>query len=130
MWTEFWDMHSGGGCKQPPYEHIFIEAPRDAAIKVFYNRFGHNPERVSCTCCGYDYAVEEYDSLQQATAYQRACLFENDRYVEKPGSETYSKYQTLADYIKNDDVYVLFAEDINEQDLTAHVPVQGYVWIG
>ena len=70
-WTHFWDMHSGGGCKEAPYEHIFIEAPLEEAVRIFYNRFGHNPYRVSCTCCGEDYSVSEYDTLEEATAYHR-----------------------------------------------------------
>lgn len=64
MWTEFMDMHSGGGTKEEPYEYIFIEAPREEAIIIFYNRFGHNPERVTCTCCGDDYSITEYETLK------------------------------------------------------------------
>lgn len=72
-WTQFWDMHSGGGTKEPPYEKIYIEAPKDEAISIFYARFGHNPERVSCTCCGDDYAIDEGTDLAQMTAYHRNC---------------------------------------------------------
>jgi hypothetical protein len=57
MWTKFFDMHSGGPCKEPPYEEIFIEAPEAEARRVFYAKFGHNPDRVTCPCCGEDYAV-------------------------------------------------------------------------
>ena len=57
-WTEFNDCHSGGGTKEQ-WEKIFIEAPKDEAVTVFYNRFGHNPRRVSCTCCGPDYCIWE-----------------------------------------------------------------------
>jgi hypothetical protein len=71
-WTHFMDMHSGGGQKEK-YAHIYIEAPEDEAKIVFYNRFGHNPERVTCTCCGGDYSISEYPSLKQATAYNRGC---------------------------------------------------------
>jgi hypothetical protein len=69
------DMHSGGGMKEKPYEHIYIEASEDAAKVIFYNRFGHNPERVSCTCCGEDYSISEEDSLEQASAYDRHCEY-------------------------------------------------------
>ena len=48
-WTLFWDMASGGDTKEEPYENIYIEAPEEEAKVIFYNRFGHNPERVSCT---------------------------------------------------------------------------------
>ena len=45
MWTHFWDMHSGGGQKEK-FGHCYIEAPENEAKVIFYNRFGHNPERV------------------------------------------------------------------------------------
>lgn len=73
IWTQFWDTHSGGGCKEPPYEKIYIEAPEDEAKVIFYNRFGHNPERVTCTCCGGDYSISESVSLEQASGYHRKC---------------------------------------------------------
>lgn len=71
MWTHFWDMHSGGSVKEAPYAHIYIEAPEAEAKVIFYNRFGHNAERVTCTCCGEDYSIMEYASLADATAFQR-----------------------------------------------------------
>lgn len=71
-WTHFWDMHSGGGQKAP-WQHIYIEAPEAEAKVIFYNRFGHNPERVTCTCCGNDYSVSEAETLAEASGYQRGC---------------------------------------------------------
>ena len=53
------DMHSGGKCKEEPFEHIYIEAPQEEAELIFFNRYGHNPNRVSCTCCGEDYNISE-----------------------------------------------------------------------
>ena len=73
VWTRFMDMHSGGGAKEAPYEYIYIEAPESEAKTIFYNRFGHNPERVSCACCGEDYSISEEESLEQATAFERGC---------------------------------------------------------
>lgn len=63
-WTRFYDMCSGGGIKESPYEYIYIEAPEEQAKIIFYNKFGHNPERVSCTCCGSDYSISKYSSLE------------------------------------------------------------------
>lgn len=71
-WTRFMDMHSGGGQKGPA-DKILIEAPEAEARVIFYNRFGLNPDRVSCTCCGEDYSVSEEESLAEATAYDRNC---------------------------------------------------------
>ena len=75
VWTHFWDMHSGGSTKEPPYESIYIQAPLDEAKVIFYNRFGHNPERVSCTCCGDDYSISESPSLEEASGYHRNCAY-------------------------------------------------------
>ena len=71
-WTTFWGMHSGGGLKEP-YHYIFIEAPEEEAKIIFYNRFGHSPDRVSCTCCGADYSISESKTLAEATAGHRGC---------------------------------------------------------
>ena len=74
MWIQFCDMHSGGGCKEPPYETIYIEAGDEEQAKViFYNRFGHSPERVTCTCCGRDYSISSHQSLAQLTGFYRNC---------------------------------------------------------
>lgn len=72
MWTQFWDMHSGGGQKEK-WAHIYIEAPEAEAKRVFFNRFGHNPDRVTCTCCGPDYSVTEEPTLEQLTGHHRNC---------------------------------------------------------
>src|SRR5688572_7477224 len=133
MWTQFWDMHSGGGAKEKPFEKIYIEAPADEAKVVFYNRFGHNPERVTCTCCGEDYTVDSHESLARLTGFHRNCrsletprdpatgLYKNDDPVIKAslyledGEEPpvgYSvsqrfrsgQYQTLEQYLAREDV--------------------------
>lgn len=77
-WTLFMDMHSGGGLKEKNYALIYIEAPIDEACVIFYNRFGHNPYRVTCTCCGEDYSVDEYQTIEAATAYDRGCPWVED----------------------------------------------------
>ncbi len=96
-WTAFMDMHSGGGLKEPPYEYIYIEAPEDTARVIFFNRFGHNPERVSCTCCGEDYSIDSHLTLKRATAYQRGCAsLETPRneqgLYEKPDDEWWNEH--------------------------------------
>lgn len=69
VWTHFWDMNSGGGRKED-WHHIFVEAPEEEAKGIFYARFGHNPERVTCTCCGGDYSISE-GTLADLTGYHR-----------------------------------------------------------
>ena len=129
MWTQFWDMHSGGGSKEPQ-DKIYIQAPEDEAKIIFYNLLGHNPERVSCTCCGEDYSISECESLQEATAYHRNCAYENGGYVERPNRE-YGNNRPLTkleDYVKQDDVLVIYATDITPNDRIGEVPRQGYIW--
>lgn len=64
MWTEFYDMYSGGNAKEK-WTRIFIEAREDDALAIFYNRFGHNPYRVTCTCCGPDYSIHECETIER-----------------------------------------------------------------
>lgn len=129
MWTTFWDMHSGGGQKEQ-WSKIYIEAPEDAARIVFYNRFGHSPDRVTCTCCGEDYSADESETLEQATAFHRDCAWEGEGYVEKQDPErTYTKYRTLEQYLAEGDALVIRNEDIAEDERYGSVPVQGYVYV-
>ncbi len=130
-WTHFMDMHSGGGTKEEPYEHIYIEAPEAEACVIFYNRFGHSPHCVSCTCCGNDYSVTEAESLEQATGYERGCASTNAGYIEEPrkgfGGFVYS-HTPLDAYLERGDVLVIRASDIKPSERVGEVPEQGYVW--
>ena len=141
MWTQFWDMNSGGGTKEPQSQ-IYIEAPEDEACRVFYNRFGHSPHRVSCTCCGADYSVSEEPTLREITGYQRncdyvtdpsgkeSCYFEPDVVSPKgwkvdPG---YGDHVPLEDYVQQDDVLVIREDEIADHERMGEIPEQGYVW--
>jgi hypothetical protein len=156
MWTKFWDMHSGGGQKAK-WAMIYIEAPETEAKTIFYNRFGHNPDRVSCTCCGSDYSISESESLEDLTGYHRGCDYayinkktgkeipESEafisgkgvkrgyigRYVERPNEKyTFKSYVTLEDYEKQPDVLVIRAAEIKASEREGEVPDEGYVWVG
>lgn len=59
MWTEFFDLHSGGSA-QTKYSSIFIELPKSEAIVYFTENFS-DPYNVTCECCGQDYSVYEVD---------------------------------------------------------------------
>jgi len=130
-WTQFWDMHSGGDQKEKQAQ-IYIEAPEARAKVIFYNRFGHNPERVSCTCCGPDYSISESKTLKQASAFQRGCKTKKDRsgYLEKPDTHDNicGKYRAIEQYSKEPDVLIIYAKDIKPSDRKGEVPEQGYVW--
>lgn len=113
-WTLFRDIHSGGGIKEPPYEYIYIELPEGEAIEAFMDRFGHHPHTVSCMCCSKNYSIYEKDSFTQITAYHRGANYdkENSRYFEKPPDGSQKGYQTVEEYVENDDVLVLCEEDL------------------
>ena len=158
VWTHFNDMHSGGGTKVNGYEHIFIEAPLDVAKMVFYNRFERNPSRTTCTCCGPDYSIEEKPTLKQASGYERNCRnlktprdenglykygldkIQNQYYLE-PGDEPpdgfevsdrppIGEYIPLEEYVERDDVLVVHAAEIKDDEKQGTVPKEGYVWAG
>ena len=126
-WTQFMDMHSGGGLKEP-YTHIYIEAPADEAIVIFYNRFGHNPNRVTCTCCGEDYSITESESLEQATAFARGCAYGKGGYTEKPDEEWGKTYTPLNEYLPRENTLVIRADEIKPAERKGDVPEQGYIW--
>lgn len=171
MWTRFMDMHSGGRTKVvrlkggtfidgdnytkkgQPIDYIYIEAPIHEAKLVFYNRFSHNPERVSCTCCGGDYSISEGENLAQLTAFNRHCAYDETlkAYVERQdeslrqyvaGAEDDEvwraylnqrgnavKHITLEDYMKLPDVLFIPATHIKPEERRGEVPEQGYVWV-
>lgn len=107
MWTKFMDMYSGGSLKEK-WEYIYIEAPQKEAELIFYNRFGHNPNRVSCTCCGNDYSISESESLEESTGYDHC---------------------TLDKYCKRKDVLIIPKSKIKPEWRIGDIPQQGYVWI-
>lgn len=138
MWTRFMDMHSGGGTKlwrkdgkvsddgpgwgrrdenYDAVEWIFIEAPEEEAKAIFYKRFGRNPERVTCTCCGDDYSIDGAATLEAASAYERGCAWDDASkgYVERAGKE-YREYQTLEQFLQRKDVHVIRALEIADSE--------------
>ena len=91
MWTEFWDMHSGGTTKEN-FEKCYIEAPEDEAIDIFISIFGHHPESVACECCGENYSISESETLAEATAYHRGCAFTLAEFCKKPEVRVIDKF--------------------------------------
>lgn len=105
--TQFHDMHSGG-IQTTEYAHIFVELPEDAAIGWFRDRFGENPLRVRCHCCGPNFSVTQGPDLRQATAYERNCQF-----VKVEGESGGGHY------IEEEDTRFTFGGD--------HIPFEEYV---
>ena len=142
-WTSFHDMHSGGGLKEAPYTHIYIQAPVEEARVIFYNRFGHDPERVTCTCCGEDYSDSVYgtqqkpeeSTLEQVTAYERNCGSDETTglYIEVKNTGPYSSnkpYVTLTDYMLREDKLFINDSQIKPQERVGSIPETGWVWQG
>lgn len=131
MWTQFMDMHSGGGLKESPYEYIYIEASANDAQIIFQNRFGHNPNRVTCTCCGSDYSLSESDSLEQLTGFERGCQYDTNAklYVDTPSLDrTWKEYEPLDDYLRGSKVLVIRNQDIKPEWREGELMEQGYIW--
>lgn len=139
-YARFWDMHSGGGCKEPPYEMIIIEADSQKQAEIiFYNRFGHNHNRITCTCCGEDYAVDFEEDIAQLTGYHRKCKSVYYDTKGRPASSYKrgytSKYEDtkgsipLEKYLDRKDVLFIPADDITEEQKVGELPTQGYVWV-
>lgn len=91
-WTRFMDMHSGG-CAKTDYEYIYIEADEDTAVNVFCNMFDEHPYSVACHCCGSNFSIGCYASLEDATKYER-------------------RNESLQDYITRSDVKVVYWEEL------------------
>lgn len=129
MWTRFMDMRSGGRLKED-FQYLYVELPEDQAKVFFYNRFGHNPERVTCTCCGDDYSISSDDSLEQLTGFDRGCEWneKTKKYEEMPCEEfSWNDYVTLDDFKKT--ANIIYKDEIKPEELVGDVPDQGYVWI-
>ena len=88
VWTLFWDMHSGGSLKLE-FSKCYIEANELEAVSIFEDTFGRNPFHVTCDCCGEDYSVMQYDTLEEATRYLR-------------------QDELLEEYIKSSDVKLIY----------------------
>jgi len=131
MWTRFMDMHSGGRLKESPYQYIYIEASEKEAMIVFYNRFGHNPERVSCTCCGEDYSICESKTITEASGYNRNCKYDEKkkRYIEKQRDDNCGLYKTIKEYVKEKDVLLIRSKNIKKDERIGEIPDEGYIWI-
>ena len=117
-WTLFWDMHSGGSQKERQ-ALIFIQAPYNEAEIIFYNRFGHNPNRVTCTCCGPDYSISESPTLDEASLFHRTVKhYPSDK----------ATVQTIKKFLQTGNVLIIKDKDILDSQRKGELPEQGYVW--
>ena len=89
--TRFMDMHSGGFLKTP-FTHIYIDEPLGEAVKTFKDLFKQDPDAVACTCCGSNFVYEQYDSLEEATAYDRGAEWNDRGYDYKTAKISIDEY--------------------------------------
>jgi len=98
------DMHSGGGAKLPPWEHIYLEAPQAEAEEIFRLATGRDPENVTCDCCGEDYSVSEAETLEEVSSFWRG---ENRTWA------TTSRPLTVEEYGRREDIIYVTAAEID-----------------
>lgn len=77
------------------YEHIFIQAEEEKAISVFIYVFGFGPQCVTCSHCGENFDIDEFSSLEKASAYHR-------------------KGKPLLDFINQDDILIIEKKEIEK----------------
>ena len=121
MWTRFFDMHSGGDAKEQ-VSLIYIEAPQQEAEIVFYNRFGHDPNRITCSCCGEDYSIDEDETLEEATSYERK--------IWDISNKEYKTNMTVEEFINSGRCWVIYDKDIKPEERVGELPESGWVWCG
>lgn len=85
-WTRFYDMHSGGEAKTA-WEIIYAEGDEETARKIVAEALSIDTEAVTCSCCGEDFSVLEFDSLEDAASLDGRTVAEflDDPWVEQVG---------------------------------------------
>jgi hypothetical protein len=98
-WTVFEDMYSGGRAKLEA-EYIYVEASKEEAKKVFRSHTGLNPDNTTCECCGRDYVIYEYDSLEEASSWRREHIAQERHNDSTPIS--------MDEYLMRQDIMVIY----------------------
>ena len=57
-YTIFYDMSSGGSEKES-FSKLAVRLPENEAREWFEKTYNRDPDNVTCSCCGEDYAVYE-----------------------------------------------------------------------
>lgn len=114
MVFKFTDMNSGGFTKSK-YKTILIDCDNETeAIELFEAWFDRHPRNITCNCCGYDYSISDFDSLEDATALDRMCQMSQDyeTFQEKPSTDEDAEYFSKFNKYVTFDEYIEFSTDV------------------
>lgn len=87
--ARFEDTASGGVRKLEQAHTIYMEVKRGKSREAFKEFFGIDPKNIYCDCCGVDFHITEFDSLEGATIRDR-------RRATIPNEQTPTAEQYLA----------------------------------
>lgn len=100
----FMDRHSGGDQKTD-YAYIYIDAYSEReAVEIFETETGRDPYDITCSCCGQYFNISEEVNIQQATGFDRHCLYTEEHGYVESASVHYDRFTPLSDYLEQPDV--------------------------
>jgi len=114
MWTEFMDMHSGGGTKCY-YDKIYIEGTAYEAMQDFVKIFHRDPGNTTCDTCGEDFSISTYASLEDSYYY-------NSYFFQKNGQVSLDKHYGREKLIGN---HIIIYK--NQVDMIASMGIENYI---
>lgn len=114
MWTEFMDMHSGGGTKCY-FDKIFIEGTAFEAMQDFVKIFHRDPGNTTCDTCGGDYSISTHKSLDDSYWYSPN-LLEKNGVVNS--YEEYGRRKFLGNHI------IIYKNQVN---MIANMGIENYI---
>lgn len=132
-WTLFEDAFAEGTLKFHDYQWIIVEGKGEKAVRLFKDVTLLDPFKVTCKCCGQHYSIREYDSVFQATGYQRGCQYDKEleAYIEAQSDFPIVPYKPLEEFLKHSDVLIVYADGSTDRlikerkDETGHFVKEG-----
>lgn len=85
--AKFQDLLSGGVLKVKGIDTIYMETTPGKSRDAFTAYFGFDPLNTYCDCCGKDFCISEFDSLEDATKQERTR--DRDEHGKIPSIESY-----------------------------------------
>jgi hypothetical protein len=91
--AKFQDLLSGGILKVKGKDIIYMETAPGTSRDAFKEYFGFDPLNTYCDCCGKDFCISEFDSLENATHKERTR--DRDENGKIPNTESYIKKRDI-----------------------------------